>query len=46
MTQEKINSGDRCPPAFAEACVLMDGTRCPYYHDGECVKAPEEADGQ
>ena len=25
-----------CPPAFTEACVLMDGTRCPHYHDSEC----------
>lgn len=28
-----------CPPAFREACVLPDGTRCPFYHDGLCVKA-------
>ena len=36
----RLKSG--CPPAFAEVCVLEDGTRCPFYHDGLCVKAEEE----
>ena len=34
-----------CPPAFAYDCILVDGTRCPYYHvtgdEGVCVKAEE-----
>ena len=32
---------DGCPPAFVLNCVLEEGTRCPYYHEGQCVKAQE-----
>jgi len=37
---ERLKSG--CPPAFLHDCILMDGTRCPYYHDDQCVKVEEE----
>ena len=34
----------KCPPAFVVyGCVLEDDTRCPYYHEEQCVKAQEEA---
>jgi len=32
----KVERDAGCPPAFREACILEDGTRCPHYHDGEC----------
>jgi len=25
-----------CPSDFTDSCVLEDGTRCPFYHNGVC----------
>jgi hypothetical protein len=31
-----------CPPAHAYDCILLDGTKCPHYNDGECEKEEEQ----
>jgi len=36
---QRLENG--CPPGFALDCVLEDGTTCPFYHDGLCVKSQE-----
>lgn len=44
IRRRQAESAAGCPPAFREACILPDGTRCHFYHDGLCVKAEEEAE--